>query len=85
MKTILISLAALVSFAGVASADERQASRSDIMAAYHSLSPEEARVIRREFSRLSRGERAALSRAYAGRSQGQIRAAMRAFAASRIS
>jgi hypothetical protein len=85
MKAILISAAALVSFAGVAQAEELKASRSDIMAAYRSLTREEAKIIRRELTKLSRDQREALSRAYAGYSRAQIRDAMRAFAATRVS
>jgi hypothetical protein len=84
MKGLLISAAALVSFASVAQAEPPKASRSDIMAAYRSLTREEAKVIRRELAKLSRDQREALSRAYAGYSRAQIRDAMRAFAAPRV-
>jgi hypothetical protein len=84
MKRLLISAAALISFASVAQAEEPKASRSDIMAAYRSLTREEAKVIRRELAKLSRDEREALSRAYAGYSRAKIRDAMRGFAAPRV-
>jgi hypothetical protein len=84
VKGLIISAAALVAFASGAHAEEPKASRSDIMAAYRSLTREEAKVIRRELARLSRDQREALSRAYAGYSREQIRDAMRAFAAPRV-